>query len=55
MTLNNHPLAIKILTKVFTAYTKVLRKYMFFYDTYGRAFQDFWHWMHYQMHICHIR
>ena len=41
MTLNNHPLAIKIFTKVYMAYTKVWRKYMEIYDTYNRAFEYF--------------
>ena len=33
MTLNNHHLAIKMLTKSFTACMKVLWKYLEFYDT----------------------
>ena len=40
MTLNNHYLAIKMFKETFTIYTKVLRKYMQFYDTYNRAFED---------------
>ena len=41
MTFNNHHLAIKMLTKEFTAYSSVFRKYMAFYHTYSRTFEDF--------------
>ena len=41
LTHHNHHLAIKILTKAFMVYTKVLRKYIGVYDAYSRAFRDF--------------
>ena len=41
MTLNNHYLAIKMLTKAFAVYIKFLGKYMEFYNKYSRPFQDF--------------
>ena len=41
ITLKNHQLAIKMLTKAFIAHTKVFHKYSGFYDTYTRAFEDF--------------
>ena len=41
MVLNNHYLVIKILTKAFTVYTKVLRKYVGFYETYIITFKHF--------------
>ena len=40
MTINSHHLSIKMLTKVFRAYTEVLRKYMGFYDTYSGELQS---------------
>ena len=39
--INNHHLVIQMLTKVFKIYTKVLRKYIWLYDTYIRAVNDF--------------
>ena len=41
MTLNIHHFTIKMLTGAFSAYTKVLRKYVGFYDACNRAFEDF--------------
>ena len=41
MKTNNHYLATKMLTKSFMKYTKGLRKYVRFYDTYSKAFKDF--------------
>ena len=41
MTLHNHHLAIKVLTKPLTAYMEVLRKVKGFYNTCGTAFKDF--------------
>ena len=36
-----HHLAIKMLTRTFAAYIKVVIKYGGFCDTYGRAFEDY--------------
>ena len=41
VTLNNHHFATKMLTKAFTSYTKALRKYIGFYNSYSTGFQDF--------------
>ena len=41
VTLNNHHLVIKMLTKPFTACTNILRKDIDFYDAYNTTFQDF--------------
>ena len=41
MRLNNPHLSIQMLIKAFTAYMKVLWKYLEFYDTHNRAFEDF--------------
>ena len=41
VTLTNHHSAIKMLPKAFTAYAKILTKYMEFYDTHSGAFEDF--------------
>ena len=41
MKLNNHHLSLKILTRAFPAYKKVVRTYVGFYATYIRAFEDF--------------
>ena len=40
-TLNNHHLAIKMITKAFTACTKFLSKYTGFSNIYSRVFEDF--------------
>ena len=39
--LNNHPLVINILTKAVIKYMRIHRKYLQFYDTQGRAIEDF--------------
>ena len=41
MTLSNYHIAVKMLTKAFTAYIEVLRNYTGFYDSYSRAFEDY--------------
>ena len=41
MTLNDHNLAVKKMTKAFVAYTKVLQKYFACYDTHTNTFEDF--------------
>ena len=38
VTLNNHHFATKMLIRAFAAYTKALRKYKGFFETYSRAF-----------------
>ena len=37
---NNHHSVIKMLTRAFAAYSKVLRKYVGIYDKYDHAFED---------------